>query len=742
MNINIAKNPVVVAVSLWVLAICMFSTGGQAGLQFLLNIVTLLLTLFIGIVGTGYVIRVNKISFLKKFLQTFLFSIIFLIVWSRGSPHNNAWLYQAFEAGGGKAVILFTFIVLLVSIAIGCWLQCYSTQSKKINLFVLNEKWLNQGCLKFIVPFLAMAAGLQGLVVVYGLWDVSGVSDAMNYEWAARSIQTGVIPEGNSYYMPLYQYGMAAVYTIFGHYHFVQQLLNILMAMLSIVLICLTAWNIFQDGRLVLLVGILAATNDSLRFAIHATQVENWYFPIFFFCLYGATHYLRNPSVKTGLVLALGLALAFNMRTQGIMFIAFLSLTPLFISNLTWFKKGQHIILIVMIIVVSAMPWTIRNYVVQDRFSPVGTQNARQLAYTNDRRSFFGIHRRTPESAEIHKEWSSKYPDILLRNKAMKAYFWNKLFTEPSFFIEAAPWRAMAFYGILPPGILDVKGPRATDWAKEGQHYLLQKMPILLLLSGALVGLVFCNIRLSVFILGVVGSNMGVAFLAGSSEPRISYPLYILFWVLIVMAFHRNECLLSSKGNVVLPPPQGELTNPGMSGKVGRSILASLLICAILAICYMAFGRFGLYPPIKATATKVNERLEVNSTLPDLSGNTKLSVGQKGRFLLGLSNSMYPVKYYRHPFPPFPERASDPDREMYYLAFQISKDEVNENYVGASLQEKGRLFVGLSLDGAEINTELHEDDIVEVEAEVIAVNPDDTLWLYGTKARLVQRPVN
>lgn len=195
-------------------------------------------------------------------------------------------------------------------------------------------RFLRSGRVHVLAVTVSMAVSAAA---VAAHWDQSGWTDSRVYDAIAHSIATGENLAGSSYYMPVYQYGLGLLYYIFGHFYFVPQIVNVLMAGATVVFIVKACKRLFEDQLLVTLIALWAALAPQLHYAAHQTQIENWYTPIVALVIWAWAECWTRRSFTSMVWFALALVLALNTRTQGAFFIGWLILTPLFfVSSNHW----------------------------------------------------------------------------------------------------------------------------------------------------------------------------------------------------------------------------------------------------------------------------------------------------------------------------------------------------------------------------------------------------------------------
>lgn len=674
-------------------------------------------------------------------LRAVAVSAIFLVVLTRGAPHNNPLLSVTFETFGVGALVGLTMATAFLGVG-AAWLVLRNAGSVD----------LDACCQRYFVPSLA----ILGLCAVAGAaqpilaaWDQPSWSDALSYERIAHGVALGELPAGRSDYMPVFQFGSGALYWSFGHFFFVQQLANLALAPVTVVLLGLAAAWMFGSAPAGLVASLLAASHDYLRYTPNMLTIENWYLPAIALALYFSARFLASPSLGRIVLVALAAGLIFGIRVQGAFFCAFLLLVPLFAAGLPVGTKLRYTLVAGFVFIAALTPWTVRNFVLDGRVSPGTTQAGGQMVFTTDRRPFYGI-RREFGTAEIAREWIERYPDAAERHAAMAREGWLRPLTDPKLvWLEAVPWRTLAFYGLLPPGVWDVAGVRPTDWKTEGLKYALQIGPVAMLLLASLVGLLLARpFRVALFLIGGIGANLFVIVFAGFSEPRLSYPVFPLHMILAAAPF------------LALAPSRRMadwLGRPGFrTGWFGRRAAIAIVLAVVVTLLARAqWGeRYALRPLMADIETAGDVRID--STVPDIT--CALPPILDGRITDGfrrsdrivrlravLTNYHLPVKYYGlasddpgTALRGYPEFASDSQTETYFEA-KVDK-------VGCDEQANAGLAVllGVSLAGASSTEILIERDLVEIQGVLKAEKDDRRLhwmWIDGKQVRLIKRGV-
>lgn len=560
-------------------------------------------------------------------------------------------------------------------------------------------------------------------------WNASGWMDSHGYDTYAHNIISGKIPEGSSQYMPVYQYGMAAVYYVFGHFFFTQQLINVLFAFLMVTLICLSAWNLFRNYWAVLLIGVWAAFSRQMFYAVFFTQIESWYMPIVAFGIFAWTSYWRSPSTTHLVLIALAAGVGINTRNQGAFYFGWLCLAPFFITVLPWRRRFTHAAIAVAILAASLLPWSLRNYAVDGRLSPSSARNAIYVAILNDPRiGFYGV-RYWEGWGEITEDYKRRYPDPVERDSAMMSAGLRTPFEHFDWFKRAMFWRTLGFYGLLPPGIFATEGPTTTDWPNEWRGFVYWRTTPLLLLPLSLLGLLTRPSRATLFLAGAVLANVVVTTLTGGAEDRVSYP---------VLPMHMLMALAAIFPLFGGQPGWGVAREMFGLARKRTWMVAAACLLVLVVLARQHFGRPNLYAPQVERAVFVNPKVALDPSLPSLNDFAATSLpsppptpdweGRTVRLRLMVLNYQCPPKFGGR-VGYVPEFATEPKGPTYYYAALLVRRADSVEHVR----------IGVSWSGATLNEELREGDEVEAEGGLMlaAENPIATYWVRIEKARKV-----
>ena len=363
-------------------------------------------------------------------------------------------------------------------------------------------------------------------VVLY--WDQSGWMDSRFYDVMAHDIARGVAPFGNSEYAPVYQYAMAALYWSLGHFFFVQQVGNVVLACATAVCMCWAAWFFFRNLVAVACMGLFVAYWDAVHHAVWYTQIENIYVPLFAASILALAFYLSSRSRRAVALMAVSAAVVFCTRQQSAFYVMALPLAVLLVDGLSLKERGRQLLTYGMVFfLLGVLPWSLRNWHQEDRFSPSSRQSTTFLAVLNDPRIPFHAIRYWERSAEVRAEWVQRYPNEKERNRAMQAYFRERLFNDTNYFVSAAPWRLAAFYGLLPGVYLanDWTANKPIDFLANWGPQLRARYDLWVPVALSLIALAWRWRSSTAWLLfALIGANVLVGLLVGSAEPRTCYP--------------------------------------------------------------------------------------------------------------------------------------------------------------------------------------------------------------------------
>lgn len=680
----------------------------------------------------------KRVSVPTAFLRVVALGAIAAVVMTRGAPHNNALLYGLFDSYGAGALLVLAALLCLFGVAIG--LYAARNADNELIEVALREAWPT------VLLCLASAAALGPAQAIAGAWDQPSWSDASGYDQFAHLIALGQLPAGESGYMPLYQFGSGFLYWAFGHFFFVQQLANLLLAPATVLLMTMAASRLYGSYSAGALAGATAAFHDSLRFTPHMMTIENWYLPAIALVLFSAVRYLRSPSIGMAVLVALAAGLAFNIRLQGAFFFAFVLLVPLFVVGLDASRRVIHVVAAALVFAMAIAPWTIRNFVIDGELSP-GTpkQSVAQMIRTGDKRVFYGIRRGSAETRAIIDEWVERYPDEAERHRAQAIHGWLRPIQDPKFvWLEAVPWRLLAYYGLLPPGVWEPDGVRPTNWARDGKEYVLRIAPIAMILLATAIGLLFVRPwRHGLFLLGCIGANLVIVLWAGFSEPRVSYPLLPLHLLIAAAPF-------------AVASQQATQSVLRRRASTNQLMIALCLVGGTIVVVLLSRSVWGAPYALRPLTQKiaVSKSVRIDSGLTDISCVDVAHMLPEGEAMLPdtrrtvriraiVSNNHWPVRYFGArstevggALAGFPRFTTDPNGDTYFFA--------REDRSGCAdrIRNVRKRFLGLAFARALSDQMIREGDRVELQGELAARQSShsfESLWLDVSKIRLIER---
>jgi dolichyl-phosphate-mannose-protein mannosyltransferase len=568
-----------------------------------------------------------------------------------------------------------------------------------------------------IVVALSCALALPAAVIPAARgWDLSGWMDSHSYDVFALNIATGKVPLGSSDYMPVYQYGLAFVDVVFGHFFFVQQIINVALAISATAAIATTAWLLFDSAPAAALAGVWAAFTPQFYQSIHLTQIENWYVPFVCLVLLAYALYWRRPTMWRAAGLAAAVSLGVNTRNQGALFFALMASAPLFASEVPWRERLAHTVLIATLVAVSLVPWTLRNYVVEGRLSPSASRTAFYVGVLNDPRvGFYGLRYWDGIDAVL-ADYERRFPDPLARQRAYFRSAWTHLSSEPRWLVRAIFWRTLGFYGLLPPGTIELAAVRPTNWVVEWKSFVLYRATFLLIIPLSCAALALRPTRPGVVLAAAVVAMLAIVVVAASPEDRISYPTLPAHILLIA----------GLVANGTAPQRHAASPSPGVPRRWTRFASSAAVVAVALGVCYAAVGSRFLYRPLIERRVIVDPAVRVGSDAALLDVRGPLAAGDLVRARCMITNYMAPPKSVGR-VPGVPAFASDPSRETYYFTYQLTGEP----------RPRIAATIGVTFQGAVLSEPLREGDAVDIEGEVVWFDSGASppLWLQARRVR-------
>lgn len=625
------------------------------------------------------------------------------------------WLRPGIKPPGRPSVL---YVMVLVSITAALWwaLRSETVRGPITRTLARRDGRAVAGAIAILMLLMVPAAA--GPIV--SNWDVSGWMDSQSYDTFAINIVTGKAIAGSSGYMPFYQYGMAALYAIFGHFFFVQQIGNAAFAAAGLIALCLAAWTLFDRSLpAAVIAGLLYVYTRQFFFAVHFTQIEAWYVPLICMVLLAWARYWRAPSRSAAAWLAAAIGLALSTRNQGALFLLLLCLAPAVVAGLAPRRRLDHSIVIAALVAAILLPWTVRNVIVDGRWSPFADRSAMYIGILTDPRiGLYGV-RYWEGWDEVARDYQARYPDTAERERAYLDGARRNVAANPGWLAKAVMWRTAAFYGLLPDGLIELDRIRPTDWGAEWARYVFSRTTPLLLLPVSLIAVALRPNRTTGYLFAAIAASLAIVVVSASPEDRISYPVLPIHILLVASVFAGSHVAAEHRA-----------TNARIV-TVNRRLIAATAIVVLAATlgARVIVGAPNTYRPLMA-GDEINPSINVAAELPLVNdaqaAGTGLDVGSRARARVMLSNYMYPPKFVG-PVTFVPPFATDRGAPQYYFAYLLSADE--QPLLGPPL--------GVTFAGAQLNEPVREGDAAELEGVIEHSAPRSVTgyWMRVTKVR-------
>ena len=230
---------------------------------------------------------------------------------------------------------------------------------------------------KHRVLLILIFAALLRLGYVLTLEDRWYFFDTVHYDTAAQSILQG---EGfgpslhfyanyGAYCLePVYPLFLAFVYKIFGHSLLAVRIIQSLLSVLTVFVAYLLARQFSRRASMaVLIFGSIYPFYIYISGLLYVTQIAAL---LFVFALYAFVRYRQEPG-STWLFIS-GLAFGLAIVTKPVLMPAILLITlwMLFAIRDSWHKRLAHAAVLLLTIVACMTPWSIRNWIVFQKFAP------------------------------------------------------------------------------------------------------------------------------------------------------------------------------------------------------------------------------------------------------------------------------------------------------------------------------------------------------------------------------------
>ncbi len=238
-------------------------------------------------------------------------------------------------------------------------------------------------------------------------------------------------------------------------------------------------------------------------------------------------------------------------------------------------------------------------------------------------------------------------------------------------------------------------------------------------ISVTALGMARCRDRLNFYLFAALLGNWLIVFLAGFGEPRPSYPILPIHFLIGLSAIfpHRLNVLEAPV------PVEDVAISPGRWAKWG------LVIALIATSLHAELGRRYMNRPVPERGVIVDAGTVIPPDVPMLSYQQQLAgipVGSRVCLKLLLTPQMLPPKYVSA-LPGIPEEATDPRGPQFFYAHPVGVGQVQGN-------------VGITYLGARVNRLPREGDVAIVEGTVVDASHSlyASLWIAAEKVVVVQ----
>jgi hypothetical protein len=629
------------------------------------------------------------------------------------------WLRPGIKPAGRPSGL---YVAVFVGIAAALFWSSRSASVRAQLTRILDPR--NSRSVGIAIALLIVLMAPAIVVPIASNWDVSGWMDSQSYDTFAINIVTGKAVEGSSGYMPFYQYGMAAVYYLFGHFFFVQQIVNAAFAVVGLIAFCLAAWTLFDRSLpATILAGLLYAYTRQFFLAVHFTQIEAWYVPLVCVVLLAWARYWRAPSGARAAWLAAAVGLALSTRNQGGVFLGFVCLAPALVAELDLRRRINHLVVVAALVAAILLPWMVRNIKVDGRWSPFADRSAMYIGILTDPRiGLYGI-RYWEGWDEVARDYQARYPNKAERERAYLDAARRNVVSNPGRLARAVAWRTIAFYGLLPDGLTALDRIHPTDWREEWARYVFSRTTPLLLLPLSLVAIAVRPTRTNAYLAAAVGASLAILIVSASPEDRISYPVLPIHILMASSLFAGAAAQQRTATAVRIAPVRRE------------TLAAAAAVAITLAIgARVVWGAPHSYRRLKGTDL-IEPGMRMDAAAPLVNDGYAVAppveVGTRARARVMLSNYMYPPKFVG-PVPFVPRFATDSGSPQYYFAYLISDGDAP--LLG--------LPMGVTFAGAASNEPVREGDAAELEGIIEHSAPQSVTgyWMRVDKVRRLPIP--
>ncbi len=305
------------------------------------------------------------------------------------------------------------------------------------------RQWLTIILILALIPRLVTALWLGDTMEVL---DAGGTHDEVSYDMLAHRLATGhgfTFPESwypwvpadteTSYYSGTMVLHLAIIYKLFGYHPLIARLLYALLGTAIVYLVYRLGRHVF--GQAAGLAAAACAAGYSYLILYSATLLTETPFIFFLLVALNTAYIVGETGSRRGLVV-LGLALAgtvlFRMAVLPFVFV---------LLGWTYFAARQrlqplrllHLAIPLAIIVLAVLPWTIRNYLLFDRFMLLESQFGH--VFWNSNHPDQGIHFRGYWVAPIPPDVLALDNEVAITNELLKRGIQNVLADPGRFFL-------------------------------------------------------------------------------------------------------------------------------------------------------------------------------------------------------------------------------------------------------------------------------------------------------------------
>jgi len=240
---------------------------------------------------------------------------------------------------------------------------------------------------------------------------------------------------------PLYNFFLAGIYLVCGHQYGAVWILQALLHGLTALFLYLICKKIFEDK------GEIIGTIAAALFAFHPDLIEisamlmteTLYLFLTVLTILLFVYLYKNPTCPTAVFLGAFFSLAYLTRQTVIFFI------PIFLYFFYRQKLLKYFLIFVFASIIILIPWTVRNYVVYQKFIPATVNGGYNL--------WIGNRLGSDGEQSMPKDVS----DYIVNNGAIegsekgKSEFYKFVWNHPSEFVKLCFLRAMKYFSLIRP---------------------------------------------------------------------------------------------------------------------------------------------------------------------------------------------------------------------------------------------------------------------------------------------------